>query len=330
MFRVGRRAGFTLIELLVVIAIIAILIGLLVPAVQKVRDAAARIKCANNMHQIGVALHNYHDQRGKFPMALNNGWPNAGAFTSDWGGPYWFWSWMGQSLPYVEEDNAYKAAQNFYATTGKDVFSGNPIEGQLVKVWECPADNRVLINTNGASLGVPGQVAFTSYLGCAGTTGGYWGSSLTTYKDGNVDGILSRNINRRFADITDGSSNTFLVGERPPSLDLYYGWWFGGAGYDNSGVGDVVMGAREWGYAAGLGCPTSKTGFQPGDLRTPCDQVHFWSLHSGGANFLKADASVKFYTYAIDSNPTVYNTGSARGTFWGACTMNGTEVFNEP
>src|SRR6266849_93922 len=103
-----RRSGFTLIELLVVIAIIAVLIGLLLPAVQKVRDAANRIKCANHMHQQGLALHMYHNDNLRFPMGVqNNGvtYINTGDFSPANVWPYHYWSWMAQILPYVEQDN---------------------------------------------------------------------------------------------------------------------------------------------------------------------------------------------------------------------------------
>jgi hypothetical protein len=93
-----------------------------------------------------------------------------------------------------------------------------------------------------------------------------------------------------------------MVGERPPGPGITYAWWFAGAGYDhNSGIGDVLLGAREYGYAAALGCPLSKVGFQPGNANDPCDVVHFWSAHTGGGNFLNADGSVRFYDYGMNS-----------------------------
>jgi prepilin-type processing-associated H-X9-DG protein len=113
----------------------------------------------------------------------------------------------------------------------------------------------------------------------------------------------------RFADITDGTSNTLMVGERPPSADFNFGWWFGSDGKDEQGTGEGTLGAVELDYfdavLTTLGCKKpAKLGFQPGDVNDNCDQAHFWSLHSGGGNFLLADGSVRFLTYDID--PTTF------------------------
>jgi prepilin-type N-terminal cleavage/methylation domain-containing protein len=295
MVRSKRRVGFTLIELLVVIAIIAILIGLLVPAVQKVRDAAARVQCQNNMHQIGIALHNYHGNFGQLPEGVKYEFP------------YYYWSWMAQLMPFVEQDVLSAQAKTWANTPGGyhwwpwgDFWNNpqqtpfNPALGTLVKTWNCPADPRMLQiwydNIDSGNL----RIAFTSYLAVSGT------QSHTN------DGMFYWKSIISFKDVTDGLSQTFMVGERPPSADLEFGWWFAGAGYDGNnfdrgGTGDVLLGSREFGYAAAMNCPASKVGFQPGQMKNPCDQVHFWSMHTGGGNFLLGDGSARFTAYSADN-----------------------------
>jgi prepilin-type N-terminal cleavage/methylation domain-containing protein/prepilin-type processing-associated H-X9-DG protein len=292
--RSDTRRGFTLIELLVVIAIIAILIGLLLPAVQKVRDAAARMKCSNNLKQMGLALHNYHDSNGKFPAGV--------AYTF----PYYYWSWMAQMMPYYEQDNLYRQADTWARGSTyqyqwwpwggfwlNPMTPANPALGVKLQTLICPSDGREDTILAGSQAGLNGSVAFTGYLAVGGIS-----ADFSNNTNRGQLGILYWTSTTKMTDISDGTSNTLMVGERPPSTDLYYGWWFAGAGWDGSGVGDVILGAREYNYAASLGCSSTYVGFQQGRFNNPCDQAHFWSPHTGGGNFAMGDGSVRFYTYA--------------------------------
>lgn len=291
MSRASLRRGFTLIELLVVIAIIAILIGLLVPAVQKVRDAAARTQCQNNLKQVGLALHGYHDTHKKFPAATDNNLSK-----------YYFLSWMARILPHVEQEPLGKTIDPEYARINRPFgnATAQPHVGlsAVVSIYKCPSDPRELVVPDVLfSGGRRAPVAFTSYLGVCGT-------------DGRADdGILYFRSAVAIPKIKDGTSNTLLVGERPPSADLYYGWWYAGTGYDSRGTGDFTLGARDILNAANAkdatgtkyNCPPSKVGLQPGTIADPCDQMHFWSFHSGGANFVFADGSVRMLAYSADN-----------------------------
>ncbi|HZT83162.1 MAG TPA: DUF1559 domain-containing protein [Gemmataceae bacterium] len=186
-----KRKAFTLIELLVVIAIIAILIGLLVPAVQKVREAASRIKCANNLKQLGLALHNYHDNNNAFP-------PGVVADTSDLrNGRH---SGLVFLLPYVEQDNLYRL-YNFGQTWKSP---GNLAVAQArVPTFLCPSATGQVPDDGG----VPG--APTDYAFCKGALAylSYNGAS------GPGAGLFDVNRPRRFADVTDGTSQTLAMGE---------------------------------------------------------------------------------------------------------------------
>jgi prepilin-type N-terminal cleavage/methylation domain-containing protein/prepilin-type processing-associated H-X9-DG protein len=323
MLRSRRRPGFTLIELLVVIAIIGVLISLLLPAVQKVRESANRAKCANNLKQMGIALHMYHDANGTLPPALNNHFQ-----------VYWHWSWMARILPYLEQDNLYHQADTFAQNTSIPVTWGgvpgyahwspwggwmfglnepgqNPALEVVVKLFVCPSETEPRVSSIEPKSGVIVIQAQTDYLGVNGTN----------YKT--IDGVLASNHYVRLTDIIDGTSNTVAVGERGGTQGLEYGVWFAGCGQldqtlppgdDQRGSADVVLGVRELNsqqnsYEATDRCPPGPYHFQsPGQIKDStgtvnpdCDLFHFWSRHMGGANFLLADGSVHFFAYGVDS-----------------------------
>ena len=310
--RLRSAKGFTLVELLVVIAIIGILIGMLLPAVQQVREAARRSACMNNMRQMALGLHNYESSNGYFPSGHQIGktwynafqretppsgfvpggtYPNAGAF----------WSWSTRIAPYIEFDNMYVLINFTPSGVGWPWWqlypagtpqAGKTIVGTKCPGFTCPSDQRGNQSWND---GAGHDAAVASYLAVSGRD---------SYKEsGGQDGMIYVNSGVTFGGIVDGSSNTLLVGERTPAAGLEYGWQWAGAGDNALGETDVVLGVHERIAVASnpVGTPTDY--FRPGEQDDPGNlhRFHYWSQHPGGGNWAFADGSVRFLKYAVDS-----------------------------
>jgi len=277
MARPSFRSGFTLIELLVVISIIAILVGLTAASVQRVRAAAARARCANNMRQIGLALHHYHDSQKSFPPGV-----------SDKNGTTRWLSWRGYILPYVEQDAVWRTTMSAYKTDNNP-FHNPPHTScaTIIPAFLCPMDLHASTTRKYASYG---PMAFSSYLGVEG-------HFALAY-----DGALFHKSRIRIADIRDGASNTLLLGERPSSPEGRFGWWYAGCGQRvwSDGSADAVLPVREINQLVS-GCPFGPYRYEAGNLNNPCDALHYWSVHPGGAHFAFADGSVRLLAYSADS-----------------------------
>jgi prepilin-type N-terminal cleavage/methylation domain-containing protein/prepilin-type processing-associated H-X9-DG protein len=299
---VTRRRGFTLIELLVVIAIIAVLIGLLLPAVQQVREAANRMTCANHLKQMALACHNYHDVYNKFPPGVIRGAPNFNGWRSpefDPGPPavQRRYNMLIALLPYLEQENLHRTYNytNWPADLGP---APNSFISRPIKVFVCLSDQlpnpAVWIRNPNEHYGL------TSYGGCAGIRG-YFGADQTR------DGMFLINQIQKFADVLDGTSNTLLLGERSHVDRVWenstsilgnagpltsWGLWAWAAS------GDVLLGTHDpINYVLPANFDTLS---DTEKLALLDDRINaFGSGHRGGANFALADGSVRFLTQNI-------------------------------
>jgi prepilin-type N-terminal cleavage/methylation domain-containing protein/prepilin-type processing-associated H-X9-DG protein len=276
------RPGFTLIELVVVIAIVSVLMALTLSAVQNVRAAAGRVKCQNNLKQVALAIHNYESHYRVLPTGHRGLLSPQGLFFSGW--PL-------DILPYVEQPGLYSAGRAAYQQDGNPFH--NPPHTDLntvVPIFLCPSDGR----GDSAQFAPRTQVfvAFTNYLGVSG-------QNQTTR-----DGVLFQGSRVRMTDVKDGTSNTLMIGERPPSTDFQFGWWYAGVGFHLTGAGDLILGVRETNLPpivpGAQQCPPGAYPFMPGRFSNQCDMFHFWSPHPGGANFAFCDGSVRFLSYDAD------------------------------
>jgi len=280
--RKGNRPAFTLIEVLVAIGIIAILLGLTLAAVQRVRESAARAKCQNNIRQLALGLHQFHDATGQLPPGHRSALQRDRMPLS---------GWTLSVLPHVEQAAIFEQARNAYRLIPIPWL--NPPHSAMstvVPIFNCPSDDRVVVPQ--IAQRSKRLVAFTSYLGVSGNN------------SAKHDGMLFQDSQLNLLAATDGTSSTLLLGERPPSADFQFGWWYAGLGQLGTGAADVVLGVREPNLqpiVSGSKCGPGNYPFMPASgLNDPCGMFHFWSPHPGGANFAFCDGSVRFLSYTAD------------------------------
>lgn len=289
-----RKRGFTLIELLVVIAIIAILIALLLPAVQQAREAARRSSCKNNLKQLGLAFHNYHETFGQFPLQQTC------CAAGDSGSPApQTWrirhSWTVRILPYVDQANIYN--QLNFSTDG--MYGSNlTLKKQRLKVVECPSDPLIQDTDTGADDVGGEQRGQTDYAISAGghpnsaattpgTSGAGYGQFGSVPKSRDVRGMFSRSgYSAKISHVTDGTTNTIMIGEVVGPYCLWQDW-----GYQSWGTMAHPINYRNEEFIAGT--------LSRGDANA-C--IGFRSRHEGGAFFTMADGSVHFLSENIDGN----------------------------
>jgi prepilin-type N-terminal cleavage/methylation domain-containing protein/prepilin-type processing-associated H-X9-DG protein len=274
MNREQQQYGYTLIEVIVTIGILGVVISLIVPSVQNARRAADRTRCANNIKQLALALHNYEATRGVLP-------PGRGGKAES------VLSWLALSLPYLGQEPLWKVSDQAVRET-MVTYKNPPHVGYatVVPTFCCPSDSRL-----SSPLTTPsGDVAaFGTYLGVS--------------RSFNQPGVLGGRQGVSIRAITDGASSTLLIGERPPPASLQAGRWYSRRYIlERFGGPDVLMSIP---YSPttleDTQCRLAASWYGPGRIDNPCDRFHFWSEHGGGANFAFADASVHYIKYEAAS-----------------------------
>jgi len=301
-----RRVGFTLIELLVVIAIIAILIALLLPAVQQAREAARRTQCKNNLKQLGLALHNYHDVSNMFPP---------GYVLQGTAGSFGNWGWATYLLPYIEQGPLYNKlnpGNNTMANCLADTTAGGGRQALTTPLtaFRCPSDTAPALNhgppgaageaEDGYMFGTV-SLATSNYIGSNASRSlrNDSGSPGTNGSIGYANGIFYRNSNIGIRDIIDGTSNTIVLGERAWQVDgtrVYAGVVFG----IRSAAHAVDENDRGLMMIAGCGLIQINSIVNTTAGTYAEHRRHFSSTHTGGAHFALGDGAVRFISENVD------------------------------
>ena len=324
-----KKFGFTLVELLVVIAIIGVLIALLLPAVQAAREAARRMSCANNLRQLGIGLHNYHDKANMFPKGAKVGYKTE-ANRNDGSVNWRFFLW-----PYIEQMTLYQDVSSTTRLTGSNGSAQNNqvLSKTLLPVYRCPSNNIPPFATDGTSN--TNEYMLADYIGISGayadpcdrhdelsTATGPNGAAVREFNHGILSrvGLLVFNEWKGIQDCLDGTSNTFIVGEQSDYMTInsqqyirtsnYMGAWFGCGGSGNtndhiwnehSGILFTPSGTNIYGngittarYIINYDKKTKLTSSPTGVAAVYGQNTIFNSAHPGGAQFVLADGSVRF------------------------------------
>lgn len=324
MFRLLSRSrhGFTLIELLVVIAIIAVLIALLLPAVQQAREAARRTQCKNNLKQIGLALHNYHDVHNTFPpAAINMGAPASAGYTIYWDYNLGHTGWT-LLLPMLEQ-SALHDQWNPNRASSDNAWNGRPVLGTptvdnpliwstVIEFFLCPSDggSRTAPPVTSGTYQIPGRAAATNYVFSWGGLSEYNSNTWENYASATgtvagravrIRGAFGHNGGARMGDISDGTSNTILVGEvtRKKVSTSYMPVW--GAARHVGLCGRAPANSPGT-YAINADYVNSTTGVRYSDPYA----WTFSSEHTGGAHFVLGDGSVRFISETMNYDQFCY------------------------
>ena len=287
----ARRLGFTLVELLVVIAIIGILIALLLPAVQAAREAARRSQCTNNLKQLGIALHNYHDTHKALPPGWLRKYQGTTLINTS------CWGWGAFILPYVEQQALFDTIEPGQGTFRDSVTDATKLAAMKteLKAFRCPSDVQGVVN--------PSRTVNSQQLTISNYVGNNTSDTISQSDNPDKSGLFVEDKALRFGDILDGTSNTVALGER--------GWQYRRSdGKRKLSAAALIFGTidRNNGERLGdlIGCGCYKLNLdgtvQPDDGQANANRgwMSYSSRHPGGANFVLADGSVRFISETID------------------------------